>query len=125
MSSSTSATASQAPTTADAATDPTNAAITSPTTDTSGASSNTATDTTAAAAAGAAQAAATPSANSPTNTAAAAAASTVAALLDVMGDQAADDMVRVEACKAMIEALDNSAFTGLVTNADQQAAAST
>ena len=110
-------------TTADAATDPTNAAVTSPTQDTSGSSSNTATDTTAAAAASSAQAAATPAPNSPTNTAAAAAAATVAAISDVMGDQSADDMVRLRAAEVMVEALDNSSFTGLLATADQQAAA--
>ena len=110
-------------TTADAATDPTNAAVTSPTTDTSGSSTTTATDTTAAAAASSAQAAATPTPSSPTNTAAAAAAATVAAIQDVMGDQDADDMTRLRAAEVMVDALDNSSFTGLLQAADQQAVA--
>ena len=105
--------------TAAAATDPTNAAVASPATDTSGASAQTATDTAAAAAASAAQtaattqpAAATPA--SPPDPVAAAAAGALAALLDIAGDQDADDMARIHACEVIQKFVDDATLHALI-----------
>ena len=108
-----------APTTADAATDPSNAAVASPTTDTSGASAQTATDTAAAAAASVAQTAATTqpataTPASPPDPVAAAAAGALSALLDIAGDQDADDAHRIEACNAIFEAVSNATVHALI-----------
>ena len=88
-------------------------------TDASTVSSNTATDTAAAAASAAATTAATTqpasaTPASPPDPVAAAAAGALAALLDIAGDQNAEDGDRIHACELIQKMCDDAAFHALI-----------